>query len=50
MEDATRESGLSGENVIKHFLSVIYGYLYFARVFVRLDWKKLTNDKHFSLL
>jgi hypothetical protein len=37
-------------NVIKLFLSVIYGFLYQVRVFVRLDWKKLTNDKHSSLL
>ncbi len=28
-----------GANVIKLFLSVIYGFLYYARVFVRLDRK-----------
>ncbi len=30
-----------GANVIKHFLSVIYGFSYKARVFVSLDWKSL---------
>jgi hypothetical protein len=40
----------TGANVIKLFLSVIYGFSYEARVFVRLDLKKLTNDKHSSLL
>ncbi len=29
---------------------MIYEFQYHARVFVRLDWKKLTNDKHSSLL
>jgi hypothetical protein len=40
----------SGANVIKLFLFVIFGFSDKARVFVRLDWKKLTNDKHSSLL
>ncbi len=31
----------TGANVIKLFLSVIYGFLYLARVFVRLYWKSL---------
>jgi hypothetical protein len=30
-----------GANVIKPFLSVIYRFPYYARVFVRLDWKSL---------
>jgi hypothetical protein len=29
---------------------VIYRFSYHARVFVRLEWKKLTSDKHSSLL
>ncbi len=29
---------------------MIYGFWYKARVFVRLYWKKLANDKHSSLL
>jgi hypothetical protein len=42
--------GRAGANVIKLFLSVNYRFSYKARVFVRLDMKKLTNDKHSSLL
>jgi len=30
-----------GLNDIKRFLSMIYGFLYLARVFVILDWKSL---------
>ncbi len=29
---------------------MVYGFLYYARVFIRPDLKKLTNDKHSSLL
>jgi hypothetical protein len=32
---------IPGPNVIKLFLSVIYEFLYKARVFVRLGWKIL---------
>jgi hypothetical protein len=34
-----------GANVIKLFLSVIYGFLYYVRVFVisKLFWSSLTN-------
>jgi hypothetical protein len=32
-----------GANVIKLILYVIYGFLYKARVFVRLDWKSFTT-------
>ncbi len=31
-----------GANVLKLFLSVIYGFLYIARMFVRLDCKSLS--------
>jgi hypothetical protein len=39
----------SGANVIKLFLSVIYGFLYLARVFVT-SLEKLAKGKHSSLL
>jgi hypothetical protein len=32
------------------FLSVIYGFSYRARLFVRLGWKSLQLIKHYSLL
>ncbi len=32
------------------FWFVIYRFLYYARVFVRLDYKKLPRDKHTSLV
>jgi hypothetical protein len=41
---------LSGANLIKLYADVNYGFSDYARVFVRLDCKKLTNDKHSSLL
>jgi hypothetical protein len=33
---------ISGGNVIKLFLSMIYGLSYKARVFVRIGWKRLS--------
>ncbi len=43
-------TSVTGANIINLFLSVSYGLLYLARVFVRLDRKKLTNEKYSSLL
>jgi hypothetical protein len=34
---------ISGGNVIKLFLSMIYGLSYKARVFVRIGWKRLSG-------
>ncbi len=36
--------------MLKKFLSVIYGFSYSARVYVRLGWKSLPGTKHYSLL
>ncbi len=41
MFSRTKTKGTStGANVIKLFMPVIYEFLYKARVFVRLGWKK----------
>jgi hypothetical protein len=42
--------GSSSTNVMKLFLSVMYGFSYLARVFVRLGWKSLPGTKHSSLV
>ncbi len=39
-----------GANVIKLFLSVIYGFLYKAIVFVKVGGGKFARDKHSSLV
>ncbi len=39
-----------GANVMKFFLSVIYGFLYKAIVFVKLSGGRFAKDKHSSLV
>jgi hypothetical protein len=41
-----------GANVIKLFMSVIYGFSYYARVYVRLDQKSLpmTNTQAYYVI
>jgi len=39
----------SGAKVIKLFSPVIFGFLYKASVLVRLDWRKLNNNKHYLI-